>query len=82
MKVSAYGKKLYFWLASDYIAKCNGVNACSVKTSKNFNGMFAFFQISPSSLTGGGVDVTRVVQKQGQFVVVFPEVRTTPTFRG
>lgn len=29
--------------------------------------------ISPSSLTDGGVDVTRVVQKQGQFVVVFPE---------
>lgn len=30
--------------------------------------------ISPNSLTEGGVEVTRVVQKEGQFVVVFPEV--------
>ena len=35
---------------------------------------FFLYQISPSSLTEGGVEVTRVVQKEGQFVVVFPEV--------
>jgi len=29
--------------------------------------------VSPSSLTDSGLTVTRVVQKQGQFVIVFPE---------
>ena len=32
-------------------------------------------QVSPSSLIDSGLTVTRVVQKQGQFVIVFPEVR-------
>lgn len=35
---------------------------------------FFLYQISPNSLAEGGVEVTRVVQKEGQFVVVFPEV--------
>lgn len=37
-------------------------------------------QVSPSSLSDGGVAVTRVVQKVGHFVIVFPEVRTKPFF--
>ena len=37
-------------------------------------------QVSPSSLSDGGVAVTRVVQKVGHFVIVFPEVSTKPVF--
>lgn len=38
---------------------------------------FVFLQVSPSSLSDNGVTVTRVVQKEGQFVIVFPDVRCT-----
>ena len=59
------------------MSRCVGISACPDFTLRNevsreFN--FFSYQISPNSLTEGGVEVTRVVQKEGQFVVVFPEV--------
>ena len=53
------------------IPACPDFTLCNV-VSREFN--FFFYQISPNSLTEGGVEVTRVVQKEGQFVVVFPQV--------
>lgn len=64
----------------DAMARCLGISACPDFTLRNsvsqefrFD-VFFLYQISPNSLTEGGVEVTRVVQKEGQFVVVFPEV--------
>ena len=67
------------------MARCIGVSTCPDFTRCNivsleshfdvFRSIFFFlYQISPNSLAEGGVEVTRVVQKEGQFVVVFPEV--------
>lgn len=49
------------------LASFYGQDADAVETS------LADKMVSPSSLNEGGVTVTRVVQKQGQFVIVFPE---------
>ena len=62
------------------MSRCVGISACPDFTlrsvvSREFHfDVFFLYQISPNSLTEGGVEVTRVVQKEGQFVVVFPEV--------
>ena len=60
------------------MSRCAGISACpdfTLVVSREFHFyVFFLYQISPNSLTEGGVEVTRVVQKEGQFVVVFPEV--------
>lgn len=68
-------KELYSSLKREFDNQILGIEVLTVSC-------FTVHQVSPSSLKDKGVAVTRIVQKQGQFVIVFSEVRSACRFLG
>ena len=47
-----------------------------------FNVSLAYFQLSPEDLVAAGVSVSQITQKQGEFMVVFPQSFTATICAG